>query len=96
MCMGNTGRGKKHQSGHEGLGYDFDKKVYIAMRSVLEAEIATETEVLRLILEVFVDNPENYKQEDRDSIFNQANMLAPSVLAGATARKDVSKAISSP
>ena len=63
------------------------------MRSVIEAGIATETEVLRLILEVFVDNPENYKQEDRDSIFNQANMLAPSVLAGATARKDVSKAI---
>ena len=72
------------------------KTRYIAMRSVLEAEIAAhpdETEVLRLILEVFVDNPDGYTQEQRESIFNHANMMAPSVLAGATARKDVSKAV---
>lgn len=45
------------------------KTQYIAMRSVLDAEIAAypdETEMLRLILDVFVDNPDKYKEEDRE------------------------------
>ena len=51
------------------------KTQYIAMRSVLDAEIAAypdETEMLRLILDVFV---------------------TPSILAGSTSRKDVSKSM---
>ena len=53
------------------------------MRSVLDAEIAAypdETEMLRLILDVFVDNPDKYKEEDREKILNQANMVTPSIL----------------
>ena len=72
------------------------KTQYIAMRSVLDAEIASypdETEILRLILDVFVDNPEKYNGEDRERLLNQANMMTPSILAGATSRKDVSKAL---
>lgn len=72
------------------------KTQYIAMRSVLDAEIAAypdETEMLRLILDVFVDNPDKYKEEDRERILNQANMVTPSILAGATSRKDVSKSM---
>ena len=47
------------------------KTQYIAMRSVLDAEIAAypeETEILRLILDVLVDNPEKYKEEDREKL----------------------------
>lgn len=72
------------------------KTQYIAMRSVLDAEIAAypdETEMLRLILDVFVDNPDKYKEEDREKILNQANMVTPSILAGSTSRKDVSKSM---
>lgn len=72
------------------------KTQYIAMRSVLDAEIASfpgETEMLRLILDVFVDNPGNYKEEDREKLLSQANMVTPSILAGATTRKDVSKTL---
>lgn len=72
------------------------KTQYIAMRAVLDAEIAAypdETEILRLILDVFVDNPSNYKEEDRVKILNQANMVTPSILAGATSRKDVSESM---
>ena len=62
------------------------KTQYIAMRSVLDAEIAAypeETEILRLILDVLVDNPEKYKEEDREKLLAQANMVTPSILAGA-------------
>ena len=72
------------------------KTQYIAMRSVLDAEIASypdETEMLRLILDVFVDNPDKYKEEDREKILNQANMVTPSILAGSASRKDVSKSM---
>lgn len=72
------------------------KTQYIAMRSVLDAEMAAypdETEMLRLILDVFVDHPEKYDEKEREELLNQANMMAPSILAGATSRKDVSKAL---
>ena len=72
------------------------KTQYIAMRSVLDAEIVSfpdETEMLRLILDVFIDNPDKYKKEDRDCLLNQANMMSPSIIAGASSRKDVSKAV---
>lgn len=70
------------------------KTQYIAMRSVLDAEIAKfpdETEMLRFILDAFVDRPENYAKEDREQILSKANLLAPAILAGASSRKDVSK-----
>lgn len=69
------------------------KTQYIAMRSVLDAETARcpkETEMLRTILDVFVDHPENYKKEDRDELLAKANLLTPSILAGTATRKDVS------
>ena len=45
--------------------FKLNKTQYIAMRSVLDAEIARcpdETKLLRLILEMLVDNPEDYKK----------------------------------
>lgn len=70
------------------------KTQYIAMRSVLDAEIAkfpNETVMLRFILNAFVDHPEKYSKEDKEIISNKANLLAPAILAGASSREDVSK-----
>ena len=71
-----------------------NKTQYIAMRAVIEAEMANapeETEMLDCILEVFVDNPENYNEKDKEELLAKANMLTPSILAGTTSRKAVSK-----
>ena len=71
------------------------KTQYIAMRSVLDAEMLQspddDTEMLRLLLDALVDHPENYSPEERERITEKANMLAPSILAGATSRAKVSK-----
>lgn len=70
------------------------KTQYIAMRSVLDAEMAQspdDTEMLKVMLDVLVDHPENYSDENRDELLAKANLMAPSILAGATSRADVSK-----
>lgn len=70
------------------------KTQYIAIRAVLDAEMneyPEDTEAMRYILEVFVDNPDKYDEDTRREFLSKANMLTPSILAGATARKDVSK-----
>lgn len=71
-----------------------NKTQYIAMRAVLDAEMASapeDTEMLKCLLEVFIDNPEKYDEKDRQVLLDKANMLTPSILAGTTTRKDVSK-----
>lgn len=71
-----------------------NKTQYIAMRSVLDAEInqyPEETEMLKLILDVFIDHPEKYDKKEKEELLAKANMIMPSILAGSTSRKDVSK-----
>lgn len=71
-----------------------NKTQYIAIRSVLDVEMhqyPEETEMLKLILDVFIDRPENYDEKEREELLNKANMVTPSILAGSTSRKDVSK-----
>lgn len=73
--------------------FKLNKTQYIAMRSVLDAEIARcpdETKLLRLILEMLVDNPEDYKAEDKKELLDKANMITPSILAGTATRKAAS------
>ncbi|MBQ3532005.1 MAG: helix-turn-helix transcriptional regulator [Oscillospiraceae bacterium] len=70
------------------------KTQYIAMRSVLDAEMVQkpeDTEMLKVLLDVLVDHPENYSPESRSELLSKANMMAPSILAGTTSRADVSK-----
>ena len=70
------------------------KTQYIAMRSVLDAEIAKypdETEMLKIILDIFIDNPDKYKKEVRENLMAKANLLTPSILAGTATRKAVSE-----
>lgn len=70
------------------------KTQYIAMRSVLDAEMAQspeDTKMLRILLEILVDNPSKYSKADREKLISKANMVAPSILSGAATRKEVSK-----
>lgn len=76
--------------------FKLNKTQYIAMRSVLDAEIAKcpeETEMLRLILDMLVDHPENYKEEEIKTLLEKVNMITPSILAGTATRKAVSKEV---
>lgn len=70
------------------------KTQYIAMRSVLDAEMVQnreDTKMLKVLLDVLVDHPENYSEGHRNELLAKANMMAPSILAGTTTRADVSK-----
>ena len=70
------------------------KTQYIAMRSVLDAEIIKnpeETEMLNVLLDMLVDHPEKYSEEQVKQAVDQANLLSPSILAGSATRKAVSK-----
>ena len=76
--------------------FKLNKTQYIAMRSVLYAEIAKcpeETETLRLMLDMLVDHPENYTSKDIEALLDKSNMVTPSILAGTATRKAVSKEI---
>lgn len=69
------------------------KTQYIAMRSVLDAEMAQspeDTAMLRLLLDVLVDHPEKYEEAERADILSKANLMAPAILAGSATRKTVS------
>jgi len=70
------------------------KTQYIAMRSVIEAEMVKhpdETQMLRALLDMLIDHPENYSKEDYESLLEKANMMSPSILAGTSTRENVSK-----
>lgn len=70
------------------------KTQYIAMRSVLDAEMKKnpeETEMVRILLDMLVDNPEKYREQECNKLLEQANLLTPSILAGTASRETVSK-----
>ena len=70
------------------------KTQYIAMRSILDAEMVQkpeDTEMLKVLLDVLVDHPDNYNDGQRSELLAKANMMAPSILAGTTTRAAVSK-----
>lgn len=70
------------------------KTQYLAMRSVLETEMGEypeETEILKVVLEVLVDNPDKYSEKDRMEVFEKTNMLSPAILNGSSSRKEVAK-----
>ena len=70
------------------------KTQYIAMRSVLDAEMAQspdDTTMLRLLLDALIDHPEKYGEAERAEILAKANLMAPAILAGSATRETVSK-----
>lgn len=75
--------------------YKLSKTQYLAMRNVLDGEMkrsSKDTQMLKGILEISVDHPEKYTEEEKKKLMDQANMTAPSILASntKTTREDVS------
>ena len=67
---------------------------YIAIRSVLDEEIEThpeDTEMLRVILDAFVDHPENYTDEEKMEMYKKARMLSPSIMNKSCSRGEISE-----
>ena len=67
---------------------------YIAIRSVLDEEMdkhPKDTEMLRVILDAFVDRPEKYKDEDRMEMYKKARMLSPAIMNGSCSRTEISE-----
>ena len=67
---------------------------YIAMRSVIDAEIVKhqeETKMVKILLDMLIDHPENYSKADYNELLEKANLMSPSILAGAATRETVSK-----
>lgn len=70
------------------------KTQYIAMRSVIDAEIVKhpeETQMVKTLLDMLIDHPENYSKEDYNELIEKANLMSPSILAGTATRETVSK-----
>ncbi len=70
------------------------KTQYIAMRSVIDAEIVKhpeETEMVKILLDMLIDHPENYLKADYNELLEKANLMSPSILAGTATRETVSK-----
>ena len=70
------------------------KTQYIAMRSVIDAEIVKhpeETEMVKILLDMLIDHPENYSKADYNELLEKANLMSPSILAGTATRETVSK-----
>ena len=67
---------------------------YIASRSVLDEEMEKhpkDTEMLRVILDAFVDRPEKYKDEERMEMYKKARMLSPAIMNGSCSRNEISE-----
>ena len=78
----------------ENKKYKLTKSLYLLSRYVLEQEIEThpdETEILKVILDAFVDHPEKYNQKTRDKIYQETCLLTPAIKTKNSNRKEVSK-----
>ena len=74
--------------------HQLTKIQYIAIRSVLDAEIVCnkeDTQMLVVLLDMLIDNPEKYNFKDKDELLSKANLISPSILAGTATRNEASK-----
>lgn len=69
------------------------KTQYIAIRCMFDAEIANspdDTQMICSLLDMLIDNPDAYTDDEADQLLRKATMLAPSVISGAVSRQEVS------
>ena len=74
--------------------FNLTKTHYIAMRYVLDEEMdkhPDDTEMLRLMLDALVDNPEKYSDEEKRQIKQKAEILVTAISKKANNRKEISK-----
>jgi transcriptional regulator with XRE-family HTH domain len=90
----------ENYNGSDKKGVRLSKGYYLATRHLLETAVADdvsdETElkkkhILGTMLEVLVDHPEKYTNEDIDAILKEAQLMAPSIMKQPEQRKSVSK-----
>ena len=75
--------------------YKMTRMQYLAIRKVLDDEIASakeETQMLRLVIDALVDHPERYSNEEKEEIRSKAELFAPSIVKKPSERKSASKA----
>ena len=68
------------------------KTQYIAIRTVLDAEIEKypeETEMLKFLLDAFIDNPDSYNKNEKEEILEQIDQVSASIVYGNSSRKKV-------
>ena len=68
---------------------------YLAIRYVLSEELRKsqlngDTQMLKDVIRVLVDEPEMFNDEQRRQVISDANLLAPSIVAKKTTRKKAS------
>ena len=66
---------------------------YRAIRNVLTDEFEAspeDTQMLKDVIRVLVDEPESFTDEQRNQVLSDANLLAPSIVAKKTTRKKAS------
>ena len=71
-----------------------NKTQYIAIRAVLDAEIARspdDTQMLAALLDMLIDNPDKYDKKSYNDLVSLAQITTPSIISKAATRKDVSK-----
>ncbi|MBR4034296.1 MAG: helix-turn-helix transcriptional regulator [Clostridia bacterium] len=69
------------------------KTQYIAIRCMFDAEIANspnDTQMVSSLLDMLIDNPDAYTDDEADQLLRKATMLAPSVISGTVTRQEVS------
>ena len=50
-----------------------------------------ETQMVKTLLDMLIDHPENYSKADYNELIEKANLMSPSILAGTATRETVSK-----
>ncbi len=75
--------------------YKMTKMQYLAIRKVLDDEIAAskeDTHMLDDVIDALVEHPENYTEAERTEILSKVKLLAPSIVKQPSERKSASNA----
>lgn len=75
--------------------YKMTRMQYLAIRKVLDDEIASSGEddmrMLKLVIDALVDHPDAYTNEERTKILSEAKLLAPAIVKNPGERNNASK-----
>lgn len=91
---------ENYDGGKEKKGVKLSKAYYLAIRQLLETAVIVDVNdenalkkkhILGTMLEVLVDHPDQYTNDDVDAVLREAELLAPSIMKQPEQRKSVSK-----
>ena len=91
---------ENYDGGKEKKGVKLSKAYYLSIRHLLETAVIVDVNdenalkkkhILGTMLEVLVDHPDQYTNDDVDAVLREAELLAPSIMKQPEQRKSVSK-----